>query len=67
MLGELDPSKSGNVPYGEFLNAMFLTQLYIKEMKLYNLLKKYDTQGKGGVTIGLLNEILMSNEEFKFP
>jgi len=30
-------------------------------------MKKYDTEGKGGVTIGLLNEILISSEEFKFP
>ena len=41
--------------------------MYIKEFKLYDLLKQYDTEGKGGVTIGLLNEILISHEEFKFP
>lgn len=64
---ELDPKNTGLIPYNEFLAAMFLSQLFIKEAKLYDLLKTYDTEGKGGVTIGFLNEILISNEDFKFP
>jgi hypothetical protein len=46
---------------------MFLTQLYIKEAKLYYKLREHDTEGKGGVTIAMLNEILISDESFKFP
>ena len=64
---ELDPQKTGLISYGEFLNAMFLTQLYIKEAKLYYKMRDKDFEGKGGVTIGLLNEILMSDENFQFP
>lgn len=64
---ELDPEEKGMIPYSEFTGALFLSQLYLKEFRLYELLKKYDTEGKGGVTIGLLNEILISSEEFKFP
>ena len=64
---ELDPQKTGNICYGEFLNAMFLTQLYIKEAKLYYKMRESDFEGKGGVTIGMLNEIRMSDENFKFP
>jgi len=37
---------------------MFLTQLYIKEAKLYYTMREKDFEGKGGVTIGMLNEIL---------
>jgi len=64
---ELDVEKTGLISYGEFLNAMFLTQLYIKEAKLYYKMREKDFEGKGGVTIGLLNEILMSDENFQFP
>lgn len=67
LLRELDPQEQNKIPYGEFTGALFLSQLYIKEFRLYELLKQYDTENKGGVTIGLLNEILISNEEFKFP
>lgn len=55
------------MPYMDFLNSIFLTQLYIKEAKLYSEMKKFDTDNKGGITIGILNEILMSNDEFQFP
>lgn len=46
---------------------MYLTQLYIKEAKLYYAMREKDFEGKGGITIGLLKELLMSDENFKFP
>jgi Ca2+-binding EF-hand superfamily protein len=64
LMSELDVKNTGNMPYMDFLNSIFLTQLYIKEAKLYNEMKKFDTDNKGGITIGILNEILMSNDEF---
>ena len=67
LLEELDINKTGSMPYMDFLNSIFLTQLYIKEHKLYSEMKRYDTENKGGVTIGMLNEILVQNEEFQFP
>jgi hypothetical protein len=30
-------------------------------------MREKDYEGKGGVTIGLLKEILVSDENFKFP
>jgi len=67
LMSELDVNKTGNMPYIDFLDSIFLTQLFIKEAKLYNEMKKFDTENKGGVTIGLLNEILISNKDFQFP
>jgi len=46
---ELETPKG--IPYVEFLSAIFLGQLYLKELSLFNVLKETDKDNKGGVTI----------------
>lgn len=48
---ELDPKEHGPIPYQVFLDTLYLTQMYLKEMQLYDTLKEEDKEGKGGVTI----------------
>lgn len=48
---ELDPTKSGNINYEQFLTAIFMTQMYLKELNLTLVLKAMDTDNKGGITI----------------
>ena len=48
---ELDPNKVGLVNYEQFLTAIFMTQMYLKEFSLTTVLKAMDTDNKGGITI----------------
>ena len=41
--------------------------MYLKELDLYHILKAADTEGKGGVTINMMQHILQSHPEFMFP
>ena len=64
VIQEIDPSKSGQIDYKLFLDSVYLTQMYIDEMTLYERLKKADTEGQAGVTISEVNAIL---EDMTFP
>ena len=48
---ELDPQQRGVIQYKFFLNEVYVTKMYLKEMQLYNTLQDADTEGRGGVTI----------------
>jgi Ca2+-binding EF-hand superfamily protein len=48
---ELDPNKVGLINYEQFLTAIFMTQMYLKEFSLTTVLKAMDTDNKGGITI----------------
>lgn len=41
--------------------------MYLKELSLYNVLRKTDKDNKGGVTIKEMQEILKTHEDFQFP
>ena len=64
LVQELDPNKSGTIQYRVFLNEVYVTKMYLKEMELYNTLQEADTEGRGGVTIAEMKNIL---SEFQFP
>ena len=64
---ELDPTGSGTIDYFGFLSAVFLTQMYLKELTLYSVLQDTDTQKQGGVTIRQMKVILESHPDFQFP
>ena len=61
---ELDPQTVGSIQYKIFLNEVYVTKMYLKEMQLYNTLQEADTEGRGGVTIAEMKNILA---EFQFP
>jgi len=61
---ELDPQKRGVIQYKLFLDEVYVTKMYLKEMELYNTLQDADTEGRGGVTIAEMKQILT---EFQFP
>uniref|UniRef100_A0A7S3MP78 EF-hand domain-containing protein n=1 Tax=Favella ehrenbergii TaxID=182087 RepID=A0A7S3MP78_9SPIT len=61
---ELDPQNRGVIQYKFFLNEVYVTKMYLKEMALYNTLQDADTEGRGGVTIAEMKQILA---EFQFP
>ena len=54
----------GSIQYKIFLNEVYVTKMYLKEMQLYNTLQEADTEGRGGVTIAEMKNILA---EFQFP
>lgn len=41
--------------------------MYLNEMTLYGVLKEADKDGKGGVTIAIMKDILKSHPEFALP
>ena len=41
--------------------------MYLNELTLHNILMEQDTEGRGGVTIAEMKEILAAHPEFKFP
>jgi Ca2+-binding EF-hand superfamily protein len=55
---ELDPSKTGRISYEQFLTAIFMTQMYLKELNLTLVLKSMDTDNKGGITIKQMQHLL---------
>ena len=61
---ELDPQQRGVIQYKLFLDEVYVTKMYLKEMELYNTLQDADTEGRGGVTIAEMKQILT---EFQFP
>jgi len=61
---ELDPKVEGVIQYKLFLSEVYVTKMYLKEMQLYNTLQDADTEGRGGVTIAEMKQILA---EFQFP
>ena len=58
LVQELDPNNSGTIQYRVFLNEVYVTKMYLKEMELYNTLQEADTEGRGGVTIAEMKNIL---------
>jgi Ca2+-binding EF-hand superfamily protein len=67
VIEELDPKKTGFINYQYFLDSVYLTQMYIHEMELYNALKEADKDGQNGVTITEVKSILKNNPKFQFP
>ena len=59
---ELDPEETGRIRYKVFLNEVYITKMYLKELQLYNTLQEADTQGRGGVTIAEMKQILAGLE-----
>lgn len=47
-----------------FLDEVYVTKMYLKAMELYNTLQDADTEGRGGVTIAEMKQILT---DFQFP
>ena len=41
-----------------FLDSVYVTKMYLKELQLYNTLQLKDTEGRGGVTIAEMKQIL---------
>ena len=64
IVNELDPDQSGRIHYKIFLDSVYITKMYLKELQLYNTLQEADTQNRGGVTINEMKAILA---EFQFP
>ena len=54
---ELDTAETGKIRYKLFLNEVYVTKMYLKEMQLYNTLQEADTEGRGGVTIAEMKQI----------
>jgi Ca2+-binding EF-hand superfamily protein len=50
MLSEIDQGQ-GKVNYEELLSALYLTQMFVNELKLTSTLRERDTQNRGGLTI----------------
>jgi len=46
------------VNYNDFLSAVFMGQMFFKELSLASVLKKMDTAGKGGITIQQMKQLL---------
>jgi Ca2+-binding EF-hand superfamily protein len=61
---ELDPDETGRIQYKVFLDSVYITKMYMKELELYNVLQERDTEGRGGVTIAEMKQILAG---FQFP
>ena len=61
---ELDEAETGLINYKVFLDSVYITKMYLKELQLYNTLQEADTEGRGGVTINEMKQILA---EFQFP
>lgn len=55
---ELDPEETGRINYKIFLDSVYITKMYLKELQLYNQLQVADTEGRGGVTINEMKQIL---------
>lgn len=66
LVEELDKEQTGNVNYANFLKYSYLSQMYIYHFKLESLLVQSDTQGKGLVSVELLESVLQSSS-FNFP
>jgi len=61
---ELDVKETGKINHKVFLNEVYITKMFLKELQLYNTLQEADTEGRGGVTIAEMKQILA---EFQFP
>lgn len=61
---EMDPNKTGQLPYQVFCDQVYISKMYLNELTLYNILMEQDTEGRGGVTIAEMKEILAAHEEF---
>ena len=61
---ELDHKETGKINHKVFLNEVYITKMFLKELQLYNTLQEADTEGRGGVTIAEMKQILA---EFQFP
>ncbi len=61
---ELDKDSTGKINYKLFLNEVYITKMFLKELQLHNTLIEADTEGRGGVTIAEMKSILA---EFQFP
>ena len=55
---ELDPDETGRIQYKIFLDSVYITKMYLKELQLYNTLQTADREGRGGVTIVEMKQIL---------
>lgn len=60
IVNELDRDNTGKIKYKLFLDSVYITKMYMQELQLYNTLQEADTQGRGGVTIAEMKQILAS-------
>ena len=63
LVKELDQKESNVIHYKVFMDSLYVTKMYLKEMELFNTLKESDKEGRGGVTIIEMKQIL-SNLQF---
>ena len=55
---ELDQENTGRINYKIFLDSVYITKMYQKALQLYNTLQEADREGRGGVTIVEMKQIL---------
>ena len=55
------------VAHRVFLDQLYVSQMYLKEIELYGVLQQADQEGRGGVTITEMKTILQTNEKLQFP
>lgn len=55
------------VPHRVFLDQLYVSQMYLKEIELYGVLQQADQEGRGGVTITEMKNILQNSEKLQFP
>lgn len=67
LISELDPANTGRINYEQFLTAIFMTQMFLKEYSLTLVLKNMDTENKGGITIKQMQHLLQVHQDFQFP
>ena len=58
IVDELDPDKTGKIEYKTFLDSVYITKMYMKGLELFNTLQEADKEGRGGVTITEMKQIL---------
>lgn len=61
MMEELDPQQQGAVNYKAFLNQVYVTRLYLQELELQQVLQEADTEGRGGITIAEMKQLLFED------
>lgn len=64
IMNDLDEKKLGTINYDEFLTSLFLSRMYLKELDLTLVLQETDTDGKGGVTIRQMQDLLQKHPDF---
>lgn len=67
LLKTLDPKETGSVNYRAFLDSIYVTRMFLQEIELYHVLQEADTEGRGGITIAEMKQLLFQDQRFRFP